>query len=324
MTSQVIVLTQWPSDHLQATHSKTGLHAMAQFKTLQLPQGPVQYLEHGQGQPIVFVHGLLVDNKLWQPLVPELGQGVRCILPNWPLGAHSVPMKPDADLSVSGMARLIADFIAELDLHDVILVGNDTGGALAQIVCAQCPERISKMVLTTCDAYDVFPPPAFALLKWLGHVPPLAWLTAQLMHHMPALRRLPFAFGDLTDAPLDGELIEHWLRPMRTEAGVRRDVCKFLRTLSNRYTQDAGVALQHFDKPVLLLWSTRCRHFPKRLAERFQRELSNAELHWIDSTGVFLSLEHAKQMGDKIRPFAAINPVLQPATLPVHQRGTKG
>jgi len=279
---------------------------MPQLKILQLPQGPVQYIEEGRGQSIVFVHGLLVDNKLWQPVASELSLGLRCILPNWPLGAHAMPMKPEADLSVPGMVRLIADFIAELDLHDIILVGNDSGGALAQMVCAQFPERISRLVLTTCDAYDVFPPPAFAYLKWLGHAPVLAWLSAQCMHHVPFLRNLPFAFGDLTDAALAPELIEHWLRPMRTEAGVRRDVCKFVRTLSNHYTLEAGLALQHFGKPVLLLWSTRCRHFPRRLAERFQRELGSAELKWIDSAGVFLSLEYVQQVVDKVRQFTAV------------------
>jgi pimeloyl-ACP methyl ester carboxylesterase len=200
---------------------------------------------------------------------------------------------------------MVADFLAALDLHDVILVGSDTGGALAQMVCAQFPERISCLVLTTCDAYDVFPPAAFAYLKWLGHASPLAWLAAQLMHHLPPIRRLPFAFGGLTDAPLGDELIEHWLKPMRSQAGVRRDVCKLLRTLSNRYTQDAALALRCFGKPVLLLWSTRSRHFPRRLAERLQRELANVELHWVDSAGVFLSLEHAPQVVTGIRRFNA-------------------
>jgi pimeloyl-ACP methyl ester carboxylesterase len=278
---------------------------MPPLKTLQLPQGPVQYLERGQGQSIVFVHGLMVDNQLWLPIVSELSQGLRCIVPNWPLGAHAMPMVPTANLSVMGMTRLIADLMDALDLRDVILVGNDTGGALAQMVCAHFPERIAGVVLTTCDAYDVFPPPAFAFLKWLGHAPPLAWLMAQSMHHVPPLRRLPFSFGGLTDGPLSNELIEHWLRPMRTDAGVRQDVCKFLRTLSNRYTQDAGDALRRFNKPVLLLWSTRSRHFPRHLAERMQREWSNTELCWIDSAGVFLSLEHAQQLVSHIKRFTA-------------------
>lgn len=108
---------------------------MTTLKTIHLPQGPLQYLEQGRGQPMVFVHGLLADHQLWLPLLPDLGQGVRCIVPNWPLGAHAMAMKPDADLSVPGVAQLIADFIAALDLRDVTLVGNDSGGALVQMVC---------------------------------------------------------------------------------------------------------------------------------------------------------------------------------------------
>lgn len=284
---------------------------MASLKTIHLPQGPLQYLEQGSGQPIVFVHGLLADHQLWVPLLPDLGQSARCILPNWPLGAHAMAMKPDADLSVPGVARLIADFIAALDLQDVTLVGNDSGGALVQMVCARHPERIGRVVLTTCDAYDVFPPPAFATLKWWGHIPGLAWASAQLLHHVPVLRRLPIAFGDLTDAPLADGLIEHWLRPLRKDAGVRRDVRKFLRSVSTRFTEEAGFALRGFNRPVLLLWSTHCRHFPKRLAERLLRELPNARLQWIDSAGVFLSLDHAGQVAGSIRRFHLENAAAQ-------------
>lgn len=278
---------------------------MSSLKTIQLPQGPIQYLDQGRGQPMVFVHGLIADHQLWAPLLADLGPGVRCILPNWPLGAHTMPMTPDADLSVPGVARLIADFMAALGLTDVTLVGNDSGGALVQMVCAQHPERIGRVVLTTCDAYDVFPPPTFATLKWWGPVPGLAWCSAQLLHHIPALRRLPIAFGDLTEAPLDDDLIERWLGPLRKDAGVRRDVRKFLRTVSTRFTEEAGLALQGFNRPVLLLWSTRCHHFPSRLAERLMKDLPNAELQWIDSSGVFLSLEHAGEVADSIKRFHA-------------------
>jgi pimeloyl-ACP methyl ester carboxylesterase len=225
-------------------------------------------------------------------------------MPNWPLGAHALAMKPQADLSVPGMARLIADFIEALDLKDVILVGNDTGGALAQMVCARFPKRIAGLVLITCDAYDVFPPPAFAYLKWLGVVPGAAWASAQLLHHVPWLRKLPITFGDVSDRPLPQQLVERWLRPMRKVAGVRRDVTAFMRTLSARYTEEAGLALKGFDKPVLLLWSTRCRHFPRRLAERLQHELPNASLQWIDSRGVFLSLDHPQQVARHILSFS--------------------
>lgn len=278
---------------------------MTTHQTIQLPQGTIQYIDQGQGQPIVFVHGLLIDNQLWKPLLPKLSRDFRCLMPTWPLGSHSLAMQPGADLSVPGMVQLIADFISALDLTNVTLVGNDSGGALVQMVCARFPDRIGRMVLTTCDGYEIFPPRAFMYLKLLGYVPVLPWLSAQLLHHIPILRKLPFTFGDLTDKPMTSELIEDCMRPMRTNAGARRDVQKFLRTLSSRYTQDAAFALQRFNKPVLLLWSTRCHHFPKRLAERFQRELPNTELQWADSAGVFLSLEYPDLVAGHISRFAA-------------------
>ncbi len=284
------------------------------IRTIPLPQGTIQYLDEGRGSPIVFVHGLLIDNVLWQPLLPALTQRFRCIQPNWPLGSHSVAMHPDADLSVPGMAKLIADFIEALDLTDVTLVGNDTGGALTQMVCARFPERIGRMVLTTCDGYDIFPPPAFSYLKLMGYLPFMPWLAAQLLLRVPALRGLPITFGDLTDKPMSSALIEHCMTPMSRDAGVRHDVRKFLRTLSRRYTQDAAVTLATIDKPALLLWSTRCHHFPKRLAEQFERELPHAELHWIDSRGVFLSLEYPDLLARHIARFVASHATeMQPA-----------
>lgn len=287
---------------------------MTATQTIHLPQGTIEYLDQGEGPTIVFVHGLLIDNQLWQPLLPRLSAHCRCIAPTWPLGSHRVAMNHDADLSVPGIVQLIADFIEALDLTDVTLVGNDSGGALTQMVCARFPGRIGRMVLTTCDAYDVFPPRAFSYLKLLGYVPVLPWLSAQTLHHAPILRRLPFTFGDLTDAPMPSALVEDCLRPMRVDAGARRDVRKFLRTLSPCYTQEAAATLRKIDKPALLLWSTRCHHFPKRLAERFQRELPHAELHWIDSRGVFLSLEYPDLLADAIKRFVARDAVVTPLT----------
>ncbi len=282
---------------------------MPQLKTVQLSQGPIEYLEQGEGRAIVFVHGLLVDNKLWQPMLAKLGQGHRFILPNWPMGAHTLKMKPQADLSVPGMVQLIVDFLEALELRDVILVGNDTGGALVQMVCAKIPNRISGAVLTTCDAYDVFPPSMFAVLKWLGYSTSLTWMVAQAIHRIAPLRHMLLAVGRLTDTPLDEALIAHWLYPLRTDEGVRHDVGKFLRTLSTRFTLNAAAQLKAFNKPVLLLWSTQSKHFPKILAERLQHDLPCAQLHWIDSAGIFLSLDYPDQVASQIQKFLANQPI---------------
>ncbi|RZL07153.1 MAG: alpha/beta hydrolase [Rubrivivax sp.] len=276
--------------------------------TLQLPQGPIDYLDQGTGQPLVFVHGLMAGHEVWSPLIPKLGPGLRCIVPTWPLGAHARPMAADADLSAPGVAQLIADFIEALDLREVILIGNDSGGALVQMVCARFPQRIARMVLTTCDAYDIFPPPAFAYLRWMAHVPLLVWEAAQLMHYVPPLRRLPFTFGDVVEGTLPGHLVERWLQPLRSNAGVRRDLCKFMRSLSPRHTQAAAEALKGFDRPVLLLWSTDCHHFPQRLAERMVQEWPDARVEWVQSRGVFLSLDHPAPLAAAMRRFV-VQPV---------------
>ena len=123
-----------------------------------LPQGPVHYTEQGDGRPVVCVHGYLMGEELFAPLAERLARsGLRCITPTWPLGAHRTPMAADADLSPAALARLIADFRAALDLHDVVLLGNDTGGALCEVLAAQRPDRMGALVLTNCDAFDNFP-----------------------------------------------------------------------------------------------------------------------------------------------------------------------
>ena len=104
--------------------------ALGERKEVELPQGTIAYRERGSGEPIVFIHGLLVNGDLWRKVVPELSKDYRCIAPDLPLGSHTRRDERGADLSPYGVAKLIDDFLAALDLRDVTLVGNDTGGAL--------------------------------------------------------------------------------------------------------------------------------------------------------------------------------------------------
>ena len=114
---------------------------------------------------LVFVHGALVDGALWKDVVPLLEPTHRCVVPDWPMGSHTAPMSPDAELSPSGMARVVGAFLDALDLRDVTLVASDTGGAVCQLLCAQRAARVARLVLTNCDALEVFPPRAFAYLR---------------------------------------------------------------------------------------------------------------------------------------------------------------
>src|ERR671937_1229705 len=144
---------------------------MTAMREMDLSAGRIDYADSGQGQPIVFVHGLLASGVLWSQVVPQLERDFRCIVPELPLGAHRRPMKPDADISPRGVARLIAELIERLELDEVTIVANDTGGAISQLLVTEHPERIARLVLTPSDAFEDFFPKEFRPLQWLSRIP---------------------------------------------------------------------------------------------------------------------------------------------------------
>lgn len=263
---------------------------------IDLPQGPIRYRDEGSGPPLVFVHGLLADGRLWRKVVPLLVPGFRCIVPDWPLGSHELPMRPGADLSPTGVARLIADFLAALDLDGVTLVGNDSGGALCQIAAANHPERIARLVLTPCDALEVFPPPAFAYLRRVALLPGLPLLVGKLMHRSDRLRRLERAYGGLTRTPLPDALTRDWMRPMATSPAIRRDLRGFLRGVSPALTQAAARQLAERPIPTLLVWAADDVHFTPSLGERLAAAIPGARREVVSDAGAFLPEDQPERL----------------------------
>lgn len=271
--------------------------------TVDLPQGTIRYEDVGDGPPVVFVHGLLVNGLLWRKVIPDLSRSARCIAPDWPLGSHEIPMKPDADLSVEGVAKLVADFLEALDLRDVTLVGNDSGGAICQLVAARHNERVGRLVLTTCDAYEVFPPALFSYLTWLPKIPGLTAFLAKSMLHVPALRQLPIAYGLLAKTRIPDDILTKYVRPCATNADIRRDVEKFSRTASRNVTLEVAKELKNFQRPALILWTPEDRFFPISLAERLCEDLPNARLERITDAHVFVAEDQPERVAREIREF---------------------
>ncbi len=275
---------------------------MTDFKDVSLPQGTIRYRDTGTGPPIVFVHGLLVDGTLWRKVVPRLERDFRCIVPDLPLGSHRLPLKPEADRTPPGIARLLADFIAALDLEDVTLVGNDTGGALCQMVCADHPERIGRLVLTPCDAYENFLPPAFRGLQYAAKVPGL--LTAILQGlRIGFIRRSPLGFGMLLKRP-DPDVLEAWSRPALENAAVRRDAVRFLAAIDKRQTLEAAEKLRSFDRPVLLAWAPEDRMFKLKFAERLAADLPDARIERVSDSLTFMPEDQPERLAELIAAFA--------------------
>ena len=267
-----------------------------------LPQGTVRYSDSGSGDTIVLVHGLLVDGRLWRKVVPLLEDDFRVVVPDLPLGSHELPLNESADRTPGGMARLLADFLEALDLRDVTLVGNDTGGVLCQLVATRHPERLARLVLTPTDAFDNFLPALFRPLQLGAKVPPLLYALVQPLRLAP-LRRLPIAFGWLSKRRIDPEVERDWIRPFFADARVRRDVIALLASIDRRYTLEAAEALRSFDKPALIAWATEDKVFPAAHAEELARRIPDARLEWIEDSRTFVPEDQPARTAQLIREF---------------------
>lgn len=230
----------------------------------------IEYTEIGPTNsphpPVVFIHGMLVDHRLWSTVARRLAaQGYRCILPDLPLGSHTVPVTDRTRQSPAGVAETINDFLVALDLHDVTLVGNDTGGGLCQFLIDAHPERVGRLVLTNCDAFDKFPPfpfnAVFAVLR--GPVSIKLLFTALRLR---VLRHSPLGFGLLADA--DPALTASWLTPARQDARIAGDLAAMLRNVAQTDLTGVAPRLGRFTKPVTLVWGTADRCFTPALGRR--------------------------------------------------------
>lgn len=270
---------------------------------VRLRQGPLRYHERGRGRPVVFVHGLFVNGDLWRHVVPPLADaGLRCITPDWPFGSHEEPLAPQADLGPLGVARLISDFLDELDLHDVVLVANDTGGAFSQIAAVRHPERLGALVLTPSDSLHRFFPPMFRYLQAFSGLPGFPYLIAQSLRLTPA-HRLPFVLGLLSKRRLPAAATRSYLTPMRRSPGVRRDLGKLLKGVDNRHTLAAAERFSEVDVPVLLPWASEDRLFPIGLGEELARRFPRARLEPIEDSYTFVPEDRPERLVELLKEF---------------------
>ncbi|MEA2353701.1 MAG: hypothetical protein QOJ14_2115 [Thermoleophilaceae bacterium] len=278
---------------------------LGEQREVELPQGTIRYRETGSGDPLVFVHGVLVNGDLWRGVAPRLAaQGHRCIVPDLPLGAHEVPMREDADLSPPGLAKLIVDFIGALELERPTVVGNDTGGALTQIAAANHGDRLGSLVLTSCDAFEHFFPLMFKYLRPLSSVPGGLSLLARAARLRP-VRRAPNAFGWLMHQDPPADVLEGWTQPLATSAGVRRDAAKVLRGVNKRHTLAAAERLGAFDRPVLIAWAAADRVFPLADAQKLASILPDARLVTIQDSYSFVPEDQPEELARLIGEFVA-------------------
>jgi pimeloyl-ACP methyl ester carboxylesterase len=277
--------------------------ALGAEKIAELASGRIAYAERGSGPVVVFIHGLLVNANLWRKVVPLIADaGFRCIAPNWPLGAHRLPM-PAADLSPPGVASLIAEFLAALDLADVTVVANDTGGALTQILMTTQPERVGRVVLTPCDAYEDFFPQPFTALPRLVRLPGALWLGSRLLR-LPAVQQRPTAYGWMAKRGIPGDILDSYVQPCFESREIRRDAKRFIAGVDKKHTLAAAAKLPGFDKPVLLVRAGDDRVFDASLFERLAAALPQARLVTIADSYAYVCEDQPSELAGLIVDFA--------------------
>jgi len=255
----------------------------------------------GEGPPIVFVHGALVNANLWRKVVPRLDGFTRVTL-DLPLGSHLEPMPKGADLRPAALAGLVADAVEALDLTDVTVVGNDTGGALTQLMAVRRPERMGAFVLTSCDAFGNFPPRLFRIALAPARVPGLIPIAFGGLRLRP-LRRLPIAYGWLTNEPIERQAEDTYVLPVLTRGAIRRDVRGLLNGLDPAATLDAAAKLTAWDKPALIAWSQNDRVFPPEHGERLAKLIPRARLEWIEGARTFSPEDRPERLAQAIGGF---------------------
>jgi len=271
-----------------------------QRREVALPAGTIRYREAGEGRPVVFVHGYLVDGRLWDGVVDSLADRCRCIAPDWPIGAQQVAMNPDADLTPYGIAATIASFLEELDLNDVTIVGNDSGGAMSQVLVTRHPERIGRLVLTNCDTHENFPPGIFKAMPPIAKLPGGMTLLAAPFR-IGALARA--AFKPFSKKPIPPELVASWMQPGLHDPGVKHDAKKVTAGMNKRYTLEAAQKLRDSKLPILLAWAPGDKFFPIKYAERLASDTPNARIVEIPDAATFVPLDQPHRLADEIATF---------------------
>ena len=280
---------------------------MADFETraVELPAGTIDYTDTGGDGPVlVLVHGVAMDGSVWRYVVDELSDTHRVVVPTLPLGSHLSPIRPGADLSPDGMARLLGDFLDALDLAEVTLVQNDVAtGMLLAVSDAPAAARIARLVLASIEAFDNFPPGLPGRSIWLAaKVPGGVGATAQPLR-FPMLRRLPMAYGQLTKRPVPRAITDRWVGPLLGSAAARRDLTAYLRGARPGRLEEAAGRAGSFDRPVLVVWAAEDRIMPLAHGRRLAALFPKGDYREIADSRTLIPEDQPTALADAIREF---------------------
>ncbi|OBR65539.1 hypothetical protein A7K91_10895 [Paenibacillus oryzae] len=275
------------------------------MKEAKVASGIIRYFDQGEGQCILFLHGALSNSNTWRKVIPVIARHYRCIVPDLPLGAHSIPLDSAADLSPKGIAVLLKQFIDAIGVREVVVVGNDTGGAYGQVFTMMHPSSVVRLVLCNTDALDVFPPKAFASLQAGIGVPGYLWLMSRLFR-IGSFLKSPMAMGLLSHTLNKEQLSELYVRSFTRQKRIRSDFVKVVKGWSPEYTLQAAKRLAHFHKPVLVLWGADDKMlFPVELGKRVFEIFPHASFKLVEGSLTYVQEDQPERFASELLHFMA-------------------
>jgi len=233
-----------------------GIKPSATQLSVQTPSGRISYREQGTGPIALFVHGVLLNGHLWRHQLADLSDIRRCIAVD--LLAHGeTEIAPDQDVSVTANARMLQEFLDALEIDRIDLVGNDSGGGIAQIFAALNPERVRSLTLTDCDTHDNWPPEPFKPFLAMAAAGGLRG-TLETMLADKSVYRSEQALGPAYEHPerLSDDSIEQYLRPLVRTDERTRNLQRFLAAFDNKHTLAIEGGLKTLQAPTLIAWGT--------------------------------------------------------------------
>lgn len=275
--------------------------------TVELSAGPIDYEDSGgTGPTLVLLHGVLLDSGQWRAVARRLDSECRCVLPTLPLGGHRTPMHPDADLSLLGQARLVAEFLEALDLRAVTLAFNDWA-APQLLIAEELTGRVGGLVLVACETTGNYPPGLPGKnLAMLGALPG-GLRIAMASLRMKPMRRTPMTFGWMAKHGIPDDLIDGWLEGPWADKAIRADARKYIRQTrqGRRQLRAATRHLRQFAAPVTVVWAKEDRVMPMREGQALAAAFPNSRLELVEDSYVLVPLDQPDRMAQLLREHVA-------------------
>jgi pimeloyl-ACP methyl ester carboxylesterase len=269
---------------------------------LQTKSGPASYIDTGgPGRVALFVHGLGTSSYLWRHVIDQLDGQRRCVAVDLPLHGQT-PAAADQDFTLPGFARFLAEFCEGLELTDIDLVANDTGGAVSQVFATGHPELLHTLTLTNCEAHDNLPPKVLLPAVWLAHMGLAARISPRLLRDIRRGRKRFYGLGyqDIENLPED--LARFWLESQFATPELARQNQRIMTSLHARDLLAVEPALARLQVPTLIVWGTGDKFFRLKWAYWLRDTIPGAtEVVELSGARIFFPDERATELTAALR-----------------------